>query len=712
MQGNQKKNRIKVVRTIKNEKFCVTCGMKVKGKINLQWHTDLSHKLLPVNQVIFEDDKSKKQEDNEQNDKQSDSKKAYDFALSQINKFAIAENDTSKVYGLVNLDNHYENLELSSLRAIQWLSHSFHKIDNFVIHTPDFFKNILQAIVSDAQMNGTTKENVYTRIAQLNNEIYYDLGTSDWKAVKITNKDITIVNLNHLTPLFTRKSSLAEQVRPKFDDQNALDKLAELLLISGNETILFKVHLISFFLQTPAIPIASADGPPGNLKTTLTSTIKRIVDPNGISRFDNYVGFPKNLDDLVALASNRYMLSFDNVSIIDQEMSDELCRIITGGGTAGRKFYTNFDETISSYKNKIVLNGIVPKLDYPDLRTRLINYQRKRIDESDRISEEVFEERFLSLLPYILGQIFLVLQTSLKIYPVVRQEIKPTTRMADFELWGEAISRSMGYEKNLFHELYERKLKEDILSAKEFYIVVDLIVELMNDKNAYENSVQTLFNDLKILAANKGLQIESKYVHFPKIANQLSKELKIIDPILSKLGFKIESYHWTSSDDRFTKNAKIIKITKSTQQDTLDNNKSDNPSSPSSLPHQINTHASSNGAIGEDFGEVLKESSSLKISSTTTKTEHGESGEQGEDKSSKLFKTYDLDPKKPYWMCFRCNQKGTQVQHISYLSPNGTTVENHLRAHRDSVKFLSKEEAKLERDSQTKGFLRISHDNE
>ena len=164
---------------LKEVEFCVTCASDVKTKEEKEYHLDVGHKTVLKKDVNFH---------KEVKDERKDSKKLYDFANKHISKTVISTYDSSKVYGLVEVHDHFETLELNSNRAIQWLSHEYHNIDQNIIHLSDFFKNALFAIVSNSQMNGTINEKVHTRISQTDDSIYYDLGSKDWQAVKITKK--------------------------------------------------------------------------------------------------------------------------------------------------------------------------------------------------------------------------------------------------------------------------------------------------------------------------------------------------------------------------------------------------------------------------------------------------------------------------------------------------------------------------------------------
>jgi len=114
---------------LKEIEFCVTCASDVTTKEEKQFHLDVGHKTVLKKEVNFDNDKAK--------DERKDSKKLYDFANKHISKTVISTYDSSKVYGLVEVHDHSETLELNSNRAIQWLSHEYHKIDQNTIHSSE-----------------------------------------------------------------------------------------------------------------------------------------------------------------------------------------------------------------------------------------------------------------------------------------------------------------------------------------------------------------------------------------------------------------------------------------------------------------------------------------------------------------------------------------------------------------------------------------------
>lgn len=531
--------------------------------------------------------KNKKTQNNLDEDSRTEQKKLYDFALTRIDKLVISENNSDEVFGIVQNNDHVETINLSSTRAIHWLTNEhvqFGDLDK--IYSPDFYKTILNAIISKASMSETPKAVIYNRIAQLENEIWYDLGNSKWQAIKISEGKIKTVKLDKNSPIFRRNQSLHEQIMPRKGNNLSLDLLVNLLHISKQDQLVFKVNLICLFLQAYPMPMIVFDGSAGSIKTTATATIKTIVDPAGKRREDNVSSMAEKPNDLIIQLYNRYLSSFDNVSYIDPKISDVLCRAITGSNNQRRKLYTDDDEAIHSFRSKIVLNGIIPTLDYPDLQTRLISYERDTIDESNLITEKEFQKKLDDLLPNVLGYIFITLAKALEQYPKLKDKIKPKSRLSDFEVWGEIISRCMENAPNKFLEQYSQKITQGNISAQESYPMIDAIQILMKDKKIHQDSALNFFNDVSRIAENDlKINLKDRFVKFPKHYNQVTKHLKVVKPLLKTSGFDVATFHWTREDPTFTKNASIVRITKIEPQKRLSENFEEKPSlsSPPSL---------------------------------------------------------------------------------------------------------------------------------
>lgn len=392
----------------------------------------------------------------------------------------------------------------------------------------------------------------------INDVLYYDLATPDWKALKITKDSVKVVSLDLSSPVFVRTQSQISQIMPVFDGKNALDDLMALLRIRLEERHVFKIHLISMFLEGFPIPIMSIVGEHGSIKSTISKSVKQIVDPSGAMT----ISMSGKTEDLVLSFHNRYCVCFDNVSKLVQITSDILCKAITGDGNAKRKLYTDSDEIIYDYKRKIILNGISPNLEFPDLVDRNITYITEKVSENERITEEEFNKKFNDLLPSILGQIFQTLSNAMKRYDSIKKEIKQLPRMADFAIWGECISRTLGYDSLSFLNQYKEKIKSHSIDTNESYPIISIVEDMLRDKEHYEDTLQKFYKTIKICAELEGIDISSRHVNFPKASNKIREHITRLKQNFRTIGLEIDIAPYTKRDERYPKNRQVIYITK------------------------------------------------------------------------------------------------------------------------------------------------------
>lgn len=647
-----------------------TCKIQPIQMLDPEDHNDVNEK---------KQSKKKSTGKNLDEDNRSEQKKLYDFALTRIEKLVISETDSNEVFGILKNNNHIETISLSSTRAIHWLTNEHSQFGNSdELHSSEYYKTILNTIISKASMNGTKKVKVYNRIAQLEKEIWYDLGDSSWQAIKITEGKVQLVKLDKDSPVFRRSQSLQEQIKPKKGSNLSLDILVNFLHISKQDQLVFKINLICLFLEAYSMPMIVFDGSAGSIKTTATATIKRIVDPTGKHSQDNVSSMQEKPSDLIVQLYNRYIASFDNVSYIDSKISDVLCRAITGSNNERRKLYTDNDEAIHSFRSKIVLNGIIPTLDYPDLQTRLISYDRETIDESNLITEKEFQERLNEILPNVLGLIFNTLAKALEKYLELQDKIKPKTRMADFEIWGEIISRCLGNPPGKFLTEYYAKINQQNISNQENYPIIQAIQIRMKDKKFHEDSALSLFTDLSKIAEEKlMINLKDRFVKFPKHYNMITKHLKVVKPLLKSSGFDVTNYHWTKQDPKFDKNTSIISISKIEPQKTLTEDLEKQPSL-SSLSSLTEKQAQKSEKSGES--SESKEKSDSKPSLESDNSSHKKQASDNSESSESI-------PLKFY--CYTCD--AGEFEENESTSISGNIVEFHKKQGHD-VRIWKKKE--------------------
>ncbi len=492
------------------------------------------------------------QKEQKKENSESIADKVYQFAKTKIIKFVTSSDDKYRIFVLVKRNGHNETVELETKNSELWLKLEYFK-DKKTIPGDTSFSRALSILYTEGLESESQK--IYNRVAIIQNTLYYDLGRPDWKILRISAEGVEIVEMNEHIPLFERRQSMHPQIELDNSDPNALNELVELLRIPENRRHLFKVHLASMYLEHIPVPMMVFSGEQGSAKTTTSRAVKQIVDP---SSGGNAIAFPRSNDDLVLNLNHRYLVTFDNVSLIDKEKSDTLCTAITGIGQAKRKLFHDQEEVILSYRRKIIINGIGVTIERPDLLDRSIFYHLESPKSTERITEEEFNERFSSLIPKVLGNLASVLKIALATQHQISSEIEKKSRMADFMVHGEAISRALGYERNSFVELLNTTMEQKAIETIENHPLVRAIEIIIGNQNHYEKTVQGFFDEIRNIATDNSLNTRQSF--FPSSANRVRGAIERISSYLRKLGYEIKISQYSRTDGIHPRNRFVIYI--------------------------------------------------------------------------------------------------------------------------------------------------------
>lgn len=481
-------------------------------------------------------------------------KQVTNILKKKIKRTIISEDNKSRVISVIEHGNHVESLDLESVRFRQLLQVIVSKDLEMEPIGEDEHEKIISQLIANAQIEGSNIEKTFNRIQSDEKKIVIDLGNQDFECIEITKDKIETKTLDEDSPILLRYQTTHQQVKPEFDHTNAIKEFAELL--NFKDIQLFSVHLVTMFLADVTTPIMGLTGKAGSQKTTTSAAVKRVVDPAGDSLEANVLSIPTKRDDIIMTLYNRYLTVFENVSKIDTDTSDILCRGVTGSSNTKRAHYKNLEEVIMTFKRKIILNGVTPNFNNGDLQTRLIKYSKK--EDFTFLTDSEFEEKFVELRPKVLGQIFQVLQRVLCRIDGFKTVSK--TRMAEFERWGELISQELGYDADTFGKIYEEKMKVTSIENKDAYPIIGIIESLMLEKEEYVDTVSNLYSYIKSQAVKNGIDIKDRFISFPKAANQLIDRMTDVATIFDNLGLRFTTWNNTEDND-FGKNVKLIKIT-------------------------------------------------------------------------------------------------------------------------------------------------------
>ena len=138
-------------------------------------------------------------------------------------------------------------------------------------------------------------------------------------------------------------------------------------------------------------------GGEGTGKSVLCRVVQALIDPSDVLLRT----FPRSEQDLAIAAQRAHVLFYDNMRSISPTMSDRLCIAATGGTFSTRRLYSDADEVDLRLHVALVLNGIVPCVDQPDLVQRSLPLTLLHIEEAARRDESILFRQFEADLPVI-----------------------------------------------------------------------------------------------------------------------------------------------------------------------------------------------------------------------------------------------------------------------------------------------------------------------
>jgi hypothetical protein len=507
------------------------------------------------------------------------------FFLNKIKEryLSIFYDQLNKLYVMVRINDHIECIPIESKRFKFLLRKEFFEIYGKSI--PDErLERWINLIISQKIFDASTRQReLQLRVAKNDDGFYYDLTNPNWDIVKITSDGWQIIKNNEF-PLFKRyERNSSPQIYPLEDKANEgyfKEFLTLFNLRNQKDLLLFSVYLISALIPEIPKPILVISGNGGGAKTTTFTLLKNIIDPCSI----DLLSFSPNKNDLIQSLEHHYVNYFDNVSYISHDVSDILCRAVTGSGNSKRELYTTDQDFIYKFKRMIGINGINIVTTKQDLLDRSLALKVERIPENKRRKEQEIKEKFDRLRPYTLGYIFDILVKFQRHQKEHSEEklLKELPRMADFAECGEIISRCLGNKDFEFINAYRENIDLQNEELIELHPVAEAVIILMEEKVFWMKSPTLLNKELAdIMCQIDSAILRSKY--WPKAPNQLTRQLNELTPILLKKNIEVV----TGIKDSFGK--RCIRLTKITDKG-LDRNNVSLPTGDTSSILDIRTY--------------------------------------------------------------------------------------------------------------------------
>jgi len=530
------------------------------------------------NKEFENNSKPEKPEDDEKQNRQI--RLAFETVKQQAHRSFIDEYGIAHI--AVTLDDHLEIFRIDSNRFKDWYRMFIYDQEGRILTDEAINKlcSLARAYARNEQIDLSLRT---ASITNFNNELewVYDLTNKNWEFIKIFSNGWSVFKDEII---FRRYSNQRPQVYPSREyESDILDRFMKLVNINNDDKyskLLLKVYIISLYIPSIQKPVLMLHGSQGSAKSSLQELIKILVDPSIIKTLI----FPRDNNELLQHLMHHYIAYYDNISIIREWISDQLCRAVSGSGSSKRQLYTDDDDIIYSFKRCVGFNGINLGATKADLLDRGIIIKLERITEEHQRKPSDILYEFEDMKPQLLGYIFDIL---VKVLDWKNNGNGPNLnltklpRMAEFAEYGEVISRIMGYPDNEFIDAYNENRKLQTQEVLDASVVATAIIELMSRREYQEwiGTPTTLLADLEYTA--ELLKINTKTRVWPKAPNVLSRRLNELKPSLRDIALEIEFLR--SGDAERTRLVKVCKI----------------PSEPSE-PSKSQKHAQKQTKIMED----------------------------------------------------------------------------------------------------------------
>lgn len=430
----------------------------------------------------------------------------------------------SRPYVAIDVDNHREVHPVKSTAFKRWTAGQFYKKYGTGI-SPQSMNTALLALEARAVHEGKQIE-LHNRIARHEGQLYYDLSDPQWRAVCIDEHGWAIIDRPPI--LFRRFNHQSAQKKPSVNGNLRL--IEKYLRLAEKEKQLLIIWICSTFFPEIPHPIPNAYGDKGSTKSTSFAILRKIIDPSIMLSFK----MPDDKQEFARICDQHYLLPIDNLSTVPDWLSDEMCRVIYGSGLDKRELFTDDDAVIRFYRRCIALNGINVPARKPDLMDRSILLKFVRVPKRERKSEYILWAEFERDMPSILGGIFDIISKAMRERPNVHLVELP--RMADFSVWGEAISRAMGYPAMSFVDAYNENIEAQNKEAIAGHILGSIILKIVDD-GGFDGTPLALYH--RVLIEAETFKIDSRAKDFPKSANSFTRKLNDIADNLREEGIVV-----------------------------------------------------------------------------------------------------------------------------------------------------------------------------
>jgi hypothetical protein len=290
-----------------------------------------------------------------------------------------------------------------------------------------------------------------------------------------------------------------------------IETLKTFLNTTASDFTLVVAYLLAALYPRGPYPIWISYGQQGTAKTSFLRKLRSLVDPHIVSTS----ALPPSGRDLFIAARNSHLQVFENVSKLSDAMSDNFCRLATGGGLRLRKLFKDADEAHFRGARPIAFEGISNVVTRPDLQDRSIITELEPLSAYE--TDQKLDFNFERARAGIFGALLDMMVRGLEMLPVTKLISPP--RMADFAHWAVACGV----------ESFEQTYAANRQNAINVMLSHDPVAKAVRAAVAKKKFAGTMEDLLDIVGPTTGIRSTKK----------LSDELRRLTPALRTVGVNV-----------------------------------------------------------------------------------------------------------------------------------------------------------------------------
>ena len=291
------------------------------------------------------------------------------------------------VFADVDVNGHRNTYPVEGKPFAKWLMHQYY-VDTGKAPSGSAVKTAVRQLAAIAEFApGTARHRVHLRTAEVDGRIYLDLCNEQHQCIEVDESGWRVIEAASSQVRFRQTQGMRALPTPQ--PGGRIDMLREFVNLSDSDFVLFVAVLLDAF-RSGKHPILNLVGEFATAKSTLAKIFKKLVDPDETE----LRGLPGSLRDMFIAVSNTRVRAWDNVSRIEQKISDALCQLSDGSGFGTRKLYTDEEEFRIQGSRSIIITGLNNCATRPDLNSRTVMLSLPPIKDAARKSEVEFWTRF------------------------------------------------------------------------------------------------------------------------------------------------------------------------------------------------------------------------------------------------------------------------------------------------------------------------------